>query len=201
MTWRVAKSLDALRDQVDILAPARSIISDGSIGDADHQTRTSDHNPWVPPPLGGVVTARDITHDPGHGASMYEISESLRLDRDPRIKYVIFSARMFSSYATSGYPAWTWRPYTGTNLHTAHMHISVQPTASLYDSTKKWDIDPEGGASMPLNKKDLVQIRAIVQEENDLQRILLAVGKDRKHYDPDKVNIARAAKGKGAGDE
>ena len=37
--WRIAKSLDTLLAQLNALAPHRSKLSDGSIGDAAHATR------------------------------------------------------------------------------------------------------------------------------------------------------------------
>lgn len=141
MTWRVAKSLERLLSQVNLLAPNRSTVSDGSIGDASHQApATSDHNPHVKDGTVGVVTARDFTHDPMTGADMHLITEALRKSKDPRIKYVIWNERMFSSYATSTHSAWTWRPYSGTNLHTKHAHVSVQPLKNLYDSTRDWSV-------------------------------------------------------------
>src|SRR5688500_3284745 len=67
--WRVAKSLLTLRDEVNQAAPQRSKASDGTIGDAAHCRRQSDHNPWVRDGNIGVVTAMDITDDPTHGCS------------------------------------------------------------------------------------------------------------------------------------
>ncbi|MQB02542.1 MAG: hypothetical protein GEU78_20460, partial [Actinobacteria bacterium] len=78
MAWRVARSLLTLRDQVDAAAPNRSKRSDGTIGDAAHASRSSDHNPWVKDGATGVVTAIDLTHDPAGGANMHTISEALR---------------------------------------------------------------------------------------------------------------------------
>ena len=65
--WRVAKSLEHLRTQVNNAFPNRSKASDGTIGDISHQGRESDHNPWVVDAGIGVVTALDVTHDPAHG--------------------------------------------------------------------------------------------------------------------------------------
>lgn len=107
------------------------------VGDAAHRTRDSDHNPWVD---GGVVTAFDITDDILHGCQVSFIAEAIRASRDPRVKYVIYNRRMFSSYVARGVPAWEWRPYTGSNPHVKHMHISVQPDVALYDSPKPWRI-------------------------------------------------------------
>mgnify|MGYP001562524195 CR=1 FL=1 len=63
MSWRVAKSLDVLLAQINALSPNRDKSSDGSIGDANHSARTSDHNPDD----AGVVKARDFSNDPAHG--------------------------------------------------------------------------------------------------------------------------------------
>src|SRR5215831_10387849 len=90
---RVASSLLTIRSQIDAIAPGRSKDSDGTIGDAAHQGRKSDHNP----DQDGVVTAIDITHDPAHGVNAGEFAEMLRVSKDPRIKYVISNARIFSS--------------------------------------------------------------------------------------------------------
>ena len=63
MSWRLARSLAVLRSQINDLSPNRSKISDGTIGNQEHASRVSDHNPNA----AGVVTAMDITHDPQHG--------------------------------------------------------------------------------------------------------------------------------------
>ena len=76
--WRVAESLQRLLEQVNQMAPDRNKASDGSIGDPRHQSRASDHNPWVIDGNIGVVTARDITHDPRNGCDAQKIAE---LDR------------------------------------------------------------------------------------------------------------------------
>jgi hypothetical protein len=134
-TWRVARSLLTMRDQVNRLAPARRRASDGTIGDASHQNRSSDHNPWVPPPKGGVVTALDLTHDPQGGFDAHAYAEELRKSRDPRIKYVISNGRIFSSTVSP----WQWRPYSGPNPHRTHIHISaVSSPQSRWDSTAPW---------------------------------------------------------------
>ena len=133
MNWRVAQSLDTLRKQVNAMAPGRSVASDGTIGDAAHSARTSDHNPNDD----GVVTAMDITNDPLHGLDSGVLAEQLRVSQDPRIKYVISNSRIFSSKEKP----WTWRPYTGTNAHTKHVHVSVMGTKALYDDTRPWAID------------------------------------------------------------
>lgn len=146
MTWRVADSLIKLREQIDARWPNRSRVSDGTIGDASHQADpTSDHNPHVPDPTGrakGVVTAFDITHDPAHGLDGNKLALDLAGSRDPRIKYLIWNRRILSSTISP----WVWRPYTGSDPHTNHIHLSVVGSPqSRFDSRAEWDI----GARQP----------------------------------------------------
>lgn len=160
MSWRVALALDALLDEVNARAPRRSTASDGSIGDTAHSSRTSDHNPNS----AGVVCARDITDDKAGGHNATEFAEFLRRSRDKRIKYVIDEGRMFSSYATSTRPAWTWGPYSGSNLHAKHTHISVVSDPALYDST-----DPWGWASAPSKGSNMAEFQTVKQGQKGSQ--------------------------------
>lgn len=138
--WREAKALVTLRNQVNAMAPRRSKASDGTIGDAAHQSRDSDHNPWVIDDGEGVVTALDITNDPRHGCSADAIAEAIRRSRDSRVKYIIWNRRIASSTAIGRFPAWAWRRYGGDNPHTKHVHISVQPDKVAYDSDRAWSL-------------------------------------------------------------
>lgn len=137
MAYRLARSLDRLRAQINATYPNRKKTSDGWIGDAAHRARPSDHNPNA----AGVVTALDITHDPANGVDAGALAERLRTSGDPRIKYIISNHRI----ANSGQP---WRKYTGSNPHTLHVHISVAASAKLYDDDRDWLI---GGAKVPAN--------------------------------------------------
>lgn len=139
--WRVAEALKALLAQVNVLAPGRSKASDGSIGDAAHASRDSDHNPWVVSGGRGIVTAIDITNDPGHGCDAGRLADALRSSRDPRIKYIISKRRIASAAPKGTVPGWTWRTYTGSNPHDKHVHISVQPNVALFDAKDPWRID------------------------------------------------------------
>jgi hypothetical protein len=138
--WRIAKSLLALREQVNQKAPGRSKVSDGTIGDAAHASRSSDHNPWVTDGNVGVVTALDITHDPAHGCDAGALAEAIRGSRDSRVKYIIWNRRISNPLPLDGQPPWAWRPYKGTNPHNKHCHISVKPEKSSYDSVASWTI-------------------------------------------------------------
>lgn len=137
-SWRTAKSLITLRDQANAAFPDRSKASDGTIGDGDHQSRESDHNPWVKDGSQGVVTALDLTHDPAHGCDAQRIVDALVASRDPRIKYVIWNKRILSASVRP----WVWRVYGGGNPHTLHFHLSVSSNKALYDRGSPWALDP-----------------------------------------------------------
>jgi Putative peptidoglycan binding domain len=137
MAWRLAKCLETLRTEVNAKWPNRSKASDGTIGDESHQTRESDHNPWVKDGAIGVVTAMDITHDPAHGLDSEQLAECLRGSKDLRIKYIISNRKIASSENSP----WEWRPYTGTNPHNHHVHISVKSDKAHYDMTSSWPLD------------------------------------------------------------
>lgn len=139
MAWRLAKGLEKLRSQVNAKWPARSKDSDGTIGDAAHASRASDHNPWVTDGTTGIVTGMDITHDPKSGCDSYALAEQLLKAKDPRIKYVISNKKIASGNA--GPSPWKWRPYSGANPHNHHVHISVKPEKAQYDSVKDWSLD------------------------------------------------------------
>lgn len=136
MAWRPAKSLVHLRDQINRAAPNRSKANDGTIGDAAHAARNSDHNPWVKDGNIGVVTALDITHDPAHGCDAEQIVQALVHSRDARIQYIIWNHQIVSSQVQP----WVWRNYAGTNPHTKHFHLSVKPNKDSYDGTDAWQI-------------------------------------------------------------
>lgn len=114
MSWRVARSLDVLLNEINEAAPQRDKYADGSIGDQAHASRKSDHNPDA----NGIVKARDITHDPAAGADMHDWAEAIK--DDPRLGYIIFARRIWNPSISR-----SWRPYSGSNPHDRHMHVSV----------------------------------------------------------------------------
>jgi len=136
MAWRVAESLLQLRNQINVAAPNRSRASDGTIGDTTHSARKSDHNPQPLDGAVGVVTAMDITNDPGDACDAQTIVDALVASRDPRIKYIIWNRRIVSSQTEP----WVWRDYTGKNPHNKHFHLSVLPAKALFDSKANWTI-------------------------------------------------------------
>lgn len=149
MSWRLAKSLIKLREQINAAHPTRSRVSDGSVGDARHQRagNKSDHNPNAQ----GVVTAIDITHDPVNGVDGKHLSRALAEDK--RTKYVIFAGEIYRSYK----PHLGWAKYTGSNSHNKHVHISV--VANGADDVSPWanlgQGDPVVTTNAPIKRSTL----------------------------------------------
>lgn len=176
MAWRVAASLLALRDQVNAAWPTRNRASDGTIGDPAHQSRSSDHNPWIREGSVGVVSALDITHDPNSGCDAGKIAGWVRTSRDSRVKYMIFNKRICNSSAVNGVAAWTWRAYGGPNPHTKHIHISVKATKSLYDSSAPWALqgvpEPADPISPTVSHRPVLRLKSRGAAVRELQKLL-----------------------------
>lgn len=173
MAWRMAKSLDVLLSQLNASRPDRSKASDGGIGDPAHAARASDHNPWYGP---GIVTARDFTHDPDHGVDIAALAEELRTCRDGRIKYVICNRRIMAG--AGGPSPWTWRPYSGTNPHTKHLHLSVVASPAC-DDARPWqlrmfDLVDAAPSTPPAPETGLLRRGSTGAKVSQLQRVLNA---------------------------
>jgi hypothetical protein len=136
--WRLAKALEQMRKQFNERAPNRDKSSDGTVGDAAHQSRDSDHNPWIQDGNYGVVSALDVTADPKSGIDVHAIARYMTQPgrRDKRIKYIISNKQICSSTTQP----WVWRSYTGSNPHVAHAHWSVNSSKSHYDNEAPWDL-------------------------------------------------------------
>jgi hypothetical protein len=129
--WRVARSLDTLLAQLNAMAPRRSKVSDGAIGDAAHATRESDHNPYIKLAGVGIVRARDFTNDPAGGLDCNWLAKALVASGDPRIRYIIWNRRIYT-------PGRGWSAYKGINAHEHHLHLSVSEQPGWFDSTLPW---------------------------------------------------------------
>lgn len=150
--WVLAPCLAHLMDQVDASFPDRDRVSDGSIGDARHQSESfSDHNPRLGADGVWYVTAVDITTAP------WSDELAVLLTADPRVKYVIWDRRYFQRIAWSNDPVGEWVPYQGTDPHTGHIHVSVLLADAV--DVGKWTI-PEG--DMPLTDADATKVAAAV---------------------------------------
>jgi hypothetical protein len=130
MSWRLARSLETLRDEVRTRWPGTTIWA---LGDPAHAARPSDHNPSPSP--NRVVCAIDIVGKPQAQAVWNLIAST----RPERVKYMIFNRQIMSP------PGWQARRYTGKNGHLDHVHVSVGrgPDGSggrpdLYDDRSAW---------------------------------------------------------------
>lgn len=161
MAWRLAKSIALLQDMVNHEWPARSKVSDGTIGDARHisEGSASDHNPWVTVGGIGVVRAFDITCD---GIPHNDVAEWIRhlgANGDRRLAnggYVIHERKIASAIQQ-----WVWRPYPGSDPHTSHIHVSVSILEEGFDALWPW-VWPS--ASQP-RKRDNMPKPILVQDE------------------------------------
>lgn len=123
--------------EVNARWPGRGKASDGTIGDAEHATRSSDHNPWVVLAEEGIVRARDIDRDGIDAPWLAEHLRKLGATGDKRLTdggYVIFNRRITAPDFRS------WRAYQGTNPHVAHLHVSFSRLSAGFDSAGPWGI-------------------------------------------------------------
>lgn len=128
MSYFLAPALVQLRNEVNSRWPNRSTISDGWIGDAAHSARRSDHNPDWGAKGGsyGVVRALDVT------TKGIDVDLLLKhTTNDSRVSYVIYNRRIYQH--SNG-----WQPYTGSNPHTNHVHISIRHDYAREQDTKLW---------------------------------------------------------------
>lgn len=135
MTWRLAGALVALRNGINAKWPKRDKASDGTIGDAAHALRSSDHNPWVTVAGVGVVRALDVDVDGINAAWLAEQLRKLGAAGDRRLiggGYVIFNGRITRSDFSG------WAVYTGSNPHTKHVHISFSRNVAGFDDGRAW---------------------------------------------------------------
>jgi hypothetical protein len=113
----------ALLRQATALAPKRLKASDGLLPSAAHlkASPNSDHNTGL---------AVDLTHDPKNGIDCAVIFEKLK--EDERVEYLIFDKKIWSRAKSRAGN----RPYSGSNPHTKHLHVSI--AADSADDTSPW---------------------------------------------------------------
>lgn len=184
MSWRVARALDVLLGEINAAAPNRSKISDGSIGDAAHASRESDHNPWVIDSDGvGVVRARDYTHDPAGGLDCNDLAVHLAglLGEHPALRsgaYVIWNRRIISRDRISE----GWRPYTGSNPHDHHLHLSVGLDQAGYDSRAPWGWGEDKEDDM-FSDEDRADLKATRQAAADAGAAVAELARETRKRD------------------
>lgn len=114
-TWYLNPAMSSLRGHFDKEWPRRSTRSDGTLGDAAHSARQSEHNP----DRDGSVDALDITDDDRHFNLDHVIAE-LIASGDRRLKRVIRNYRIWQKNVG-------WSAYGGINGHTLHAHFESDP--------------------------------------------------------------------------
>jgi len=165
MAYFLSPALAQLRAEINTLWPHRDRASDGWIGDAAHNARSSDHNPDYA--AGGIVRAIDVDKD---GIPADSVVEQIR--RDPRVAYVIWDASIWenpNAYPGRGY----WRGYTGANPHRQHFHVSVRRGSTWDQDRRPWgltssisNVGPIGGGALPA-VPDIADPRPIDPIEED----------------------------------
>ncbi len=129
--WKLAPALAALISDVNATWPRRDKTYDGTIGDAAHAARKSEHNPNREPGddvPDGYVTAADITTQ---GINADHLIDVLKHDR--RVWYVIHAGRIYSR--TYGFAD---RAYSGADPHLHHIHVSLNQNARDCNDTSHW---------------------------------------------------------------
>ena len=113
----------AVLRQATAIAPLRMKASDGLLPSKAHihQNPNSDHNTGY---------AVDLTHDKVAGIDCNDLF--IKLQADPRVKYLIFQGKIWSADRASEGD----REYTGSNKHNKHLHISIKEGCG--DDTSPW---------------------------------------------------------------
>ena len=146
-----AKTCSDALEQATHHWPNRNRASDGCCSSSTHQQQNpySDHDEGE---------AWDLTDDPAHGCDSRNELDGIRRRQVHGGKYGISDNQIFSSYPAYGYEAWEWRPYTGSNPHKAHGHLSIEHYA------RDFDIDWFQVAK-PMTPADRKYIQALAAEQ------------------------------------
>lgn len=123
---KVAPAAQSILNQATFYRPKRSKASDGTIGDAAHRNRVSDHNP----DRDGIVLAADLTHDPKRGVDAHGWVRWRVARGDRRIKYAISMGQIWEQETRR------WKKYDGDNPHTLHAHVSINK--AYQNDTSPW---------------------------------------------------------------
>lgn len=123
-------TLATLRAEFNRAFPGRSKSHDGWVGDAAHAKTKSDHNPDGK----GRVRAVDLTAEGARGAALAEVAIAALKARGQK-GYVIHNGRIANPSVQGG----AWRPYSGSNPHTRHVHVSAHTQLT---STARWGVVP-----------------------------------------------------------
>jgi hypothetical protein len=159
-------ALNKLDSQLKAAHPGMEI---GWIADKNHKP-PSDH---IPDP-DGTVDALDPmlgTHYTRDDAERDVLA--LAKSRDKRIAYIIFQRQIISSTVKP----WVWRPYSGSDPHTGHWHISTLDEQE--NSTTEWKLyvpynvpTIEISGTVPLLKQGMADQPGAVAHIHRMQHLL-----------------------------
>lgn len=164
MSYFLSPALETLRAQINSRWPNRDKASDGWIGDAAHNARKSDHNPDYSD--GGIVRAIDVDKD---GVDM-DLLVNVLLN-DPRTWYVIWNKRISYGKHVTGVPG-GWQPYTGSNTHERHMHVSVRKIGDHDRNAARWAFPGVITSPTPPKGKPMAITDTINGEEKEISEEL-----------------------------
>jgi hypothetical protein len=145
--WKLAPSLATLGDEANAVNPGRDKSSDGTIGDARHQTlgRDSDHNAWLVWQGTPWCRARDIDTSGLDVAAAFEHGRAkAAAGQLPQVLgggYFIVFGRITAPDFKS------WRTYKGSNPHLLAGHVSVSTDPARFTDRRPWGIF--GGPTPP----------------------------------------------------
>lgn len=134
--WTVDEGLQTLINEWKKAHPGATVYT---IGDASHQSHTSDHNPEYAGKLPGAdafeVDAADFM--PGTGGvtmeDLREFRDDLLDSRDGRLLYMIIDLQIVSSVVDP----WNIRRYNGKKH--VHLHVSVNDKFDSNTADWKWE--------------------------------------------------------------
>jgi hypothetical protein len=173
MTWELTKGLKNLQNQINTRWPNRDKTTDGTIGDPEHQSGTSDHNPddseydnagWDGDSDNkSEVRAYDQDKDlREEGTTAQMLVDHIRKlpNLGTVLRYMIYNKKMY--HVDDDFNPTT---YTGTsNPHTEHIHYSGARTdAADNNTTFNYRLDEVGDVALT---------------DSDIQKIADKLGKD-----------------------
>lgn len=175
-TWRRAKSLVKLGDEIEKAYPGTTVWD---IGDANHQDSWSDHNPNE---CCDVVCAIDVLDD--GGLNLAKFVAHLIANPHPNLRYVIYNRVIYQR--KNGFAP---QDYSGKNAHKTHVHVSVgngpdgRSTTNYDNGSTSWRISAIGDGtptppkpSQPSTGKKLGDKMPTIKRGNKGSRVRMLQG-------------------------
>lgn len=141
MAWVNSKNAEALKDSVQAKYPGTQTIY--TVGDLDHQSGSSDHNPdddsryrtdQTDSDSKQEVRAVDIMVSSTFSPAQAAVLVKMILDNNKaRTYYVIYNKKIYRSRN-----GWKTENYTGSDPHTNHVHVST--LAAQDENSTPWNL-------------------------------------------------------------